>query len=179
MAETYRHVVQIHYPLPAPAKRGKVCTITKKGKIRDCSRGIVVGLSEEIVVLVREQTNYQGPVSEATALQSDIGVAGDDMDVLLHAYAKQFGVEMSGYLWYFHTEEEGFNIGALLFPPPSSQVHQIPITLSMLRQFAETKRWAVEYPSHRLHRYRYDIWVNWFLILLLIAGCFLAGFLST
>lgn len=138
-----------------------------------------MGLCEEIIAFVREQTSYQGPVSEATSLSSDIGITGDDMDELLGAYSKQFGVEMSGYRWYFHIEEEGFNIGALLFPPPSSQVHQIPITIGMLRRFAETKCWAIDYPSHRLNKYRYDIWVNWFLVLLLIVACFMARFLST
>lgn len=100
------------------------------------------------------------------------------MDVLLHAYRRQFGVDMSSYLWYFHTGEEGINLGALFFSPPYSQVQEIPITLGMLRQFAESRRWTIEYPAHTLLKHRYDIWINWFLLLLLIVGCILTGFLS-
>src|SRR6202163_3555503 len=35
---------------------------------------------------------------------------------------------LSAYLWYFHTGEEGFNIGGLFFRPPNAKVREIPIT---------------------------------------------------
>ncbi len=71
---------------------------------------------------VRAQTGHRGPLTEATTLQSDIGVYGDDMGELLAAYAERFGVDIAGYLWYFHTGEEGCccSIGGAFFPPPNS-----------------------------------------------------------
>ncbi|WP_020475681.1 DUF1493 family protein [Zavarzinella formosa] len=115
---------------------------------------------EDVVALVRERTSYQNPLTAASTLQSDIGVYGDDMDDLLSAYSKRFGVDLSGYRWYFHTGEEGPSIGGAIFPPPDKQVREIPITLDMLHQFAELGRWAVEYPPHEPPRHRPDIWIN-------------------
>jgi hypothetical protein len=134
---------------------------------------------DEVAAFVRERTGFRGPLTVTTVLQFGIGVYGDDMDDLLAGYAKRYGVDLSRYLWYFHTGEEGFNIGGLFFPPPNAGVRTIPITLGMLREFAELGRWAVEYPSHELPRSRWDIRLNQLLVfgflcvvlVLIVRGC--------
>lgn len=125
-----------------------------------------------VAVLVRERTAYCGPLTEATTLQSDIGVSSDDMGELLAAYAGRFAVEMAGYRWYFHTGEEGFNLGGLVFPPPNARVPELPITVGMLHRFAELGRWAVVYPLHEPPRHRPDMWIN-LLAVVAVVGCLL------
>jgi hypothetical protein len=120
---------------------------------------------EEVVKLVRQQTGSPGPITRATSLQADLAVYGDDMDDLLAAYAKRFGVNLSGYLWYFHTGEEGWNIGGLIFPPPNARVRQMPITVGMLHDFAQLGRWGLEYPAHERPQSRPDLLVNQLLIM--------------
>jgi Protein of unknown function (DUF1493) len=116
---------------------------------------------DEMVLFVREQTGFRGPLTEATSLQSDIGVYGDDMHELIAAYAERFAVDLSGYIWYFHTGDEGWpNIGGMFFPPPNSRVREIPITVGMLYDFAQHGRWAVEYPDHEPPGPRWDIRIN-------------------
>jgi Protein of unknown function (DUF1493) len=134
---------------------------------------------EEVAAFVREETGFCGPLTEATSLQWDIGLSGDDVDTFLTAYAKRFGVDLSGYLWYFHTEDEGLNLGELFFPPPNVRVREIPITVGMLHAFAQLSRWAVEYPQHKLPQSRWDIRLNQllvlgalcFLVLVTVRGC--------
>jgi hypothetical protein len=131
---------------------------------------------EEVAAVVREQTAHRGPLTEATTLQSDIGVYGDDMDDLLSAYSKRFGVDLSGYLWHFHTGEEGaFSIGGAIFPPPNARVQEIPITVGMLYRFAELGRWAVEYPPHKPPRRRPDLWINLAVVAAVLGFALVAG----
>jgi hypothetical protein len=130
---------------------------------------------EEVAELVRKVTTYRRELTEATTLQSDIGVAGDDMDELLTAYSKRFGVDLSNYISYFHTGEEGWNIGGLFFPPPNKRVTEIPITVGMLHRFALLGHWAVEYPPHEPPRNRPDIWINLVLLLAITAVLIVCG----
>lgn len=131
---------------------------------------------DEVAALVREETGSRGPITEATTLQKDIGVYGDDMDFLLSAYAERFRVDLSGYLWYFHTGEEGaFSIGGAIFPPPNERVREIPITVGMLHRFAEQGRWAVEYPPHELPRHRLDLWINLAILVTVLGFALAAG----
>jgi len=104
-------------------------------------------------------------LTEATTLQGELGLFGDDMDALLREYTKRFGVDMSGYLWYFHTGEEGYNFGALFYRPPNHRVAHIPITIKMLHEFAQAGRWNIQYPDHSLPPYRIDIIITWIITL--------------
>jgi hypothetical protein len=110
------------------------------------------------------------------ALQSDLGLYGDDIEDLLTEYAARFGVDLSGFVWYFHTGEEGNGgIGAALFPPPNRRVREIPITLGMLHRFAEAGRWAVEYPPHEPPRKRPDLWLNLAVLVVAVGLAVAAG----
>ena len=112
---------------------------------------------DEIAEWVRQETRYRGSVDAATTLEEDLGVVGDDMEELLEAYRDRYGVDMRSYLWYFHTDEEGSSLGGLIFRSPSRRVPRIPITIAMLADFARSKSWSVEYPSHELPQKRWDV----------------------
>jgi len=95
------------------------------------------------------------------SLQQDWKLYGDDIDELLEDFVTRFDVDMSGYLWYFHTGEEGGpSLGSLLFKPPHQRVEEIPITVAMLRDAANSGRWAVDYPDHEAPGVRYDLWID-------------------
>jgi hypothetical protein len=116
---------------------------------------------DEVAALVCDETGVsRSHVTDATSLQGDLGLYGDDIDHLLVEYSKRFGVDLAGYLWYFHTGEEGVSIGALFFRPPNRRVKQIPITIGMLHEFAQLGRWNVAYPEHRVTRWRPDVLIN-------------------
>lgn len=76
----------------------------------------------------------------------ELGITGDDTDELLWKYAELYSVDMQGYLWYFHTEEEGVRF----FPthPYERLGGKIPITLNLLADFANKGKWDYPYPEH-------------------------------
>ena len=115
---------------------------------------------DDILGFVQAQTGYHKPVSESADLDREIGVFGDDMQDLLEAYAERFDVDMTSYLWYFHTGEEGVNLGGLFFKPPYCRVKRIPVTLAVLLRSARTGVWSVDYPYHFLPSRRLDMLVN-------------------
>jgi len=52
----------------------------------------------------------------------DLGVTGDDFHEMIEKYASTFSVDMNGYLWYFHANEEGQGIGGLFVAAPYERV---------------------------------------------------------
>jgi len=113
----------------------------------------------EITDFLTEQLGER-PLSPDTDLFTDMGVGGDDFDEMMEAYSQQFGVDMKGYLWYFHTDEEGMNLGGIFFPPPNARVQRIPVTPHLLAQFAQTQSWDLLYPPHELPARRPDLSIN-------------------
>jgi hypothetical protein len=128
---------------------------------------------EEISSLVKYHTAYKKPITAETRIVEDTGCYGDDLEELLLEYSEKFQVDMSSYLWYFHTREEGYlNFGALIFRTPDKYVGRISITAGMLKEFADKKIWAVNYPEHKIPSQRLDIQLTWIVIsLLLLYGC--------
>ena len=116
--------------------------------------------TKEIIDFVRSETGHREDMTDNTTLQDDIGIWGDDVSELLENYAKRFSVDMSSFLWYFHTREEGTSPGSLFFKPPNERVEQIPITVAMLRDFANTGTWSVVYPDHYIPKRRTDLLIN-------------------
>ena len=119
----------------------------------------------DILEFVEEKTGTKNVGSE-TDIFFDLGCTGDDFDELIETYSERFSVDMSGYLWYFHADEEGHNIGALFFKPPYRRVKRIPITPSVLLYYANKGVWSMKYPEHKLPKRRIDIIIG---ILILIA----------
>lgn len=109
---------------------------------------------------VSEQCDFDGALAADDDIFRRVGITGDDAGDFIEAFAARFGVDMSGYRWYFHTEEEGFNIGGALFPSPDTRVTRIPITLRGLADAISRKTWPVGYPEHEAPRRRPDLMVN-------------------
>ena len=121
---------------------------------------------EEIDALVRKHVVVRGALSERTDLCGELGIVDLDLEELLDEFAERFGVDMSGYLWYFHSDEEGVSPGRWFFPAPQDRVTKIPLRLGILHRAAELGRWPVEYPEHSLPARRWDVVFN---------QCLLAG----
>ena len=75
----------------------------------------------------------------------DVGMVGDDFHEMIEKYAKQFSVDMTGYLWYFHTYEEGQSMGGNFIESPYERVERIPITPTMLLEFAIKGKGDIHY----------------------------------
>lgn len=116
--------------------------------------------AEEINALVREQTGFRGPLTEETDLHGDLGLLADDLDELLTTFAERLRVDLTGFLWYFHTDEDGVSPGRLFFAAPQDRVTRIPLRLALLYRAAELGRWPVDYPEHSLPSRRWDVAVN-------------------
>ena len=126
-------------------------------------------LEQEIINFI-EKEFWESNLNSNSDVFAKVGVSGDDCDDLMITYQKKYQVDMSEYLWYFHHEEEGSwnTIGGSFFQRPNERVKRIPITPKMLTDFANSKKWNVDYPEHNLPKYRYDIIINWSFIILLI-----------
>ena len=91
---------------------------------------------------------------------NDVGMVGDDFHEMIEKYSKQFSVDLSDYLWYYHCGEEGVSIGAIFFNPPNLRVKRIPVTPNMLTEYANKGKWNFIYPDTKLPKRRYDILIN-------------------
>jgi hypothetical protein len=107
---------------------------------------------------------------------NDIHLVGDDFREMIEKFASKYSVDMTNYLWYFHADEEGGwnSLGGLFFDPPYKKINRIPVTPSMLTEFANKGKWDIHYPIHKLPTKRYDLIINQivgilFLIIALIA----------
>lgn len=60
----------------------------------------------EILDFVRAHMRYRGELAADASLQDDLRMYGADVQEFMEEYAKTFGVDMSSYLWYFHTGDE-------------------------------------------------------------------------
>ncbi|GAA4842233.1 DUF1493 family protein [Algivirga pacifica] len=114
--------------------------------------------------------DYSGvyPENPDIDIWKDMGIVGDDFHEMMGKYSKQYDVDLSNYLWYFHTNEEGQNIGGLFFTPPNERVQRIPVTPQLLAKFIETKKWEIDYPDHKLPKTRIDLIINLSLFVIII-----------
>ena len=119
----------------------------------------------EVLKFVTQQTSSTN-VTESSDIDNDLLCYGDDFHELIDKYSKQFNIDMTSYLWYFHTGSEGFN---LLGRSPYAKVKHIPVTPGMLLDFANKGKWDFQYPPHTIPKKRYDVLINIIIALLLIA----------
>jgi hypothetical protein len=113
--------------------------------------------------------HYSAPArapSDDVDLFDGLGIDGDEAFEFMDSFAARFGVDTSGYRWYFHHGEEGWNFGGLFVRPPYARVKRIPITAGILGAAIETRKWPIRYPEHVLPPVRWDIRLNQLLILL-------------
>lgn len=99
-------------------------------------------------------------IIETCDIVKDLGCYGDDFDELISEYSKKFHVDISSYLWYFHTSEEGNSFGGIFFKAPNERVKRIPVTPAVLLDSANIGKWVISYPLHTLPKKRFDISIN-------------------
>ena len=99
-----------------------------------------------------------------TDIFGELGSTGDDFHELIGEYATKYSVDMNNYLWYFHADEEGMSFGSVFFPPPFKRVKRIPVTPRMLLSFANSGKWQIGYPPHKIPKHRIDIYINYLIL---------------
>ncbi len=125
--------------------------------------------TNEIIDFLTELSGVNNIHSDSDIF-GDIGMVGDDFHEMIEKYSKQFSVDLNGYLWYFHTKEEGSSFGGHFFKPPNERVSRITVTPQMLTDFANKGKWDIEYPEHILPKIRYDIVINKILFYAVLGG---------
>lgn len=98
----------------------------------------------------------------------NLGIVGDDFHEMIEKYSETYEVDMSEYLWYFHSDEEGQNLGGIFFKPPYKRVNRIPVTPRLLSEFVETKKWNIKYSEHELPNKRIDLTINKIIIIVFL-----------
>lgn len=121
--------------------------------------------SEENIISFLTDLVGREKITALTDIFSDLGVVGDDFHEMIEEYSKKFSVDMTSYLWYFHSDEEGQNFGACFFKTPNERVKRIPVTPKMLVDFANKGKWTIDYPEHTLPKRRYDLIINTVLVI--------------
>ena len=121
--------------------------------------------SEENIITFLKELLGRDQINSQTDIFLDLHVFGDDFHEMIEKYSKTFNVDMTSYLWYFHTYEEGYNTGAYFFKAPNERVNRIPVTPKMLLDFANNGKWTIDYPEHTIPKRRYDLIINTVLIL--------------
>ena len=113
----------------------------------------------------------QYEIKPDTDIYNDLRCVGDDFFELLEMYSKHFSVDMSAFLWYFHSDGEGPpGIGQEFFKPPYDRVERIPVTPAMLTEFANSGKWSIEYPPHQIPKIRWDIRIDLILVVCIAMG---------
>ena len=117
--------------------------------------------TSEVIKFLQDLSGTKA-VEPTSDIFNDIGMVGDDFHEMIEKFALKYSVDMTDYLWYFHTDEEGSSnsIGTLFFSPPYKCVDRIPITPAMLTEFANKGKWDISYPNHKIPTKRYDLIVN-------------------
>lgn len=82
-----------------------------------------------------------------TGIFGNPDIVGNDFTELIENYAKEFQVNLDGYLWYFHRSDEGMNIFNFLFKPPNEKVERIPVSPAILLNHAQKQPWDMTYPK--------------------------------
>jgi hypothetical protein len=111
---------------------------------------------ENILDFVAEYSGKE-KLQESSDIEGELGVYADDWHDMIEKFGEKYQVDMTSYLWYFHSGEEGFTIGGLFFKAPYERVERIPITPSDLLRIATKQKWDIEYPEHELPKRRYDL----------------------
>jgi hypothetical protein len=107
---------------------------------------------KDLIALITDKVGINAEeVMPDADIENDLGCTGDDFFELMEAYAKHFNVDMSGFLWYFHTHDESMaTLNPLPGHPASTQVDRIPVTFNILVEKAMLGKWDMTYPPHAL-----------------------------
>ena len=103
---------------------------------------------EDIINFLEDAWGDAKTMHPESDIFNELGIDGDDTDDIIHGYAKKFNVDMSGYLWYFHSGDEATAGNPFKSFPFGRLGGRIPITPQMLADFANKGFWDVDYPNH-------------------------------
>lgn len=130
---------------------------------------------KEIRFFLEDYSNVY-PENPDIDIFKELGVVGDDFHEMIEKYSKNYNVDLSNYLWYFHTDEEGsFSFGELFYDPPYKKVERIPVTPKMLAEFINVGKWDIKYPEHEINKRRYDLIINNVILILFIISLIIWG----
>lgn len=134
-------------------------------------------IEKEIIDFI-ETEYWKSNLQSNSDIFETVRISGDDCFELIEKFSKKYDVDISNFLWYFHHEEEGSwnSIGGYFYKSPDKLVNRIPITPKMLAQFAETKKWEINYPHHQVPDKRKDLIFNQ-IVLIIITILAIIGFL--
>ena len=125
--------------------------------------------SKDIIVFLGEEFNLER-IGEETDLYRDLDISGDVFFGMIADFSEKFKVDVKDYLWYFHSDEQSINIGGWFVKPPNKRVKRIAVTPKLLAQFANSGKWEINYPDHKLPIKRWDLIINRILALLALGG---------
>lgn len=119
---------------------------------------------EDIIDFV-EKVSFRKKVKADSDLEKEIGIYGDDFYEMIEEFSIKFNVDISNFLWYFHSGKEGAIIRFV--KPPNKKVKRIPVTPLMLLDFANKGKWDIEYPPHNksIVENRVDEYYNFFILI--------------
>lgn len=122
---------------------------------------------DDIIDFLKEQS-LEEEISEKTNICDEIGIWGDDFHELIIAFEERFSVDMNEYLWYFHSEEEGSLFSISMFPRANEQVRRIPITPLILTDIANSGKWKIDYPEHKITNTKYNDYSSLAILIILL-----------
>jgi hypothetical protein len=128
---------------------------------------------EKVIAFLQEKTGMEDLHADTDLFAH--GVTGKQFNEVVRAFGRRFNVNTESYLWYFHTDEDGMNFGAIFVKPPYERVQRIPVTPLLLAEFADRGSWAIDYPSHEIPGSRLDHLLN---ILFVFAIAFLLVYVA-
>ena len=106
--------------------------------------------ASEIVGLAAEVSGQPRARIDRVDLLSSAGLEGKMASRFLQLYAVRFRVDLRGYRWWFHHRDHGVFAMPLVALDSAGREIRIPLTAEMLANFAESGRWQIDYPPHRL-----------------------------
>src|SRR5262245_56171924 len=100
-------------------------------------------LADRVRALVaQERAMPLSKIHLTSRLEEDLGMTGDDSAEFLEAFAKEFGVDLSGIDFHKHFGPEGCNLFWLFYTPAWLKDHgKYPVTVDHLVRVAEAERW--------------------------------------
>ena len=122
---------------------------------------------DDIAALATQFAGAKFTGDDDECLLTALGVAGDDADEFMLALSERFGVDLAGFLPYFHynANEPPFIETAWPYTPDGRKLARIPVSLRLLTRAAEAGRWPDDYPPHQVR----GAWKAWLPMAVLVA----------
>jgi hypothetical protein len=101
----------------------------------------------DIVDFIKEKSGLEN-IAPSTDIYGELGFYGDDFLELIIEFSSRFYVDISSYLWSYHTSSEGEAIGDVLQDKTDVKlIQRIKINPLMLLDYANKGFWDFKYPN--------------------------------